>query len=144
MGVQQDSNNSGLHLVLGLSLNPNETTINHHSISMKNYSSNEPSLTLGLSSESTYCTNNQAHSNSVVSSFSSGRVLQQVKRERDFSYEEVEEERVNSSRVSDEDEDATNARKKLRLTKQQSLLLEESFKLHSTLNPVINYILFSN
>lgn len=69
---------------------------------------------------------------SVVSSFSSGR----IKRERDLSCEEAEVERV-SSRVSDEDEDAVNARKKLRLTKDQSALLEESFKQHSTLNPVI-------
>ncbi len=39
--------------------------------------------------------------------------------------------------VSDDDEDGgTNTRKKLRLTKEQSALLEESFKDHSTLNPV--------
>jgi homeobox-leucine zipper protein len=38
--------------------------------------------------------------------------------------------------VSDDDEDGgTNTRKKLRLTKEQSALLEESFKDHSTLNP---------
>ncbi|TYG43930.1 hypothetical protein ES288_D11G057800v1 [Gossypium darwinii] len=67
---------------------------------------------------------------SAVSSFSSGR----VKRERDHSCEEVEVEK-NSCRVSDEDDDGVNARKKLRLTKQQSALLEESFKQHSTLNP---------
>ncbi|KAI9074623.1 hypothetical protein K1719_043464 [Acacia pycnantha] len=67
---------------------------------------------------------------SVVSSFSSGR----VKRERDLGSEEAEAERL-SSRVSDEDEDGSNARKKLRLTKEQSALLEESFKQHSTLNP---------
>ncbi|OMP01718.1 homeobox-leucine zipper protein HAT22 [Corchorus olitorius] len=74
----------------------------------------------------------QASPHSAVSSFSSGR----VKRERDLSYEEVEVEKNNSSRVSDEDEDGVNARKKLRLTKEQSALLEESFKQHSTLNPV--------
>ncbi|KAE8704839.1 Homeobox-leucine zipper protein HOX19 [Hibiscus syriacus] len=72
----------------------------------------------------------QASPHSVVSSFSSGR----VKRERELSSEEVEVEK-NSSRVSDEDEDGVNARKKLRLTKEQSALLEESFKQHSTLNP---------
>lgn len=81
----------------------------------------------------------QTSPHSVVSSFSTGRV---VKRERDLSFEEVEaeaeaDERV-SSRVSDEEEDGTNARKKLRLTKEQSALLEESFKQHSTLNPVNN------
>jgi homeobox-leucine zipper protein len=70
---------------------------------------------------------------SAVSSFSSGR----VKRERDLGCEDIEVERI-SSRVSDEDEDGTNARKKLRLTKEQSALLEESFKQHSNLNPVNN------
>ncbi|KAE8665958.1 Homeobox-leucine zipper protein HOX27 [Hibiscus syriacus] len=67
---------------------------------------------------------------SAASSFSSGR----FKRERDLSSEEVDVEK-NSCRVSDEDEDGVNARKKLRLTKEQSALLEESFKQHSTLNP---------
>ncbi|TQE14327.1 hypothetical protein C1H46_000246 [Malus baccata] len=76
------------------------------------------------------------HSHSAVSnSFSSGRV---VKRERDISSEEVEVDEKVSSRVSDEDEDGSNPRKKLRLTKEQSALLEESFKQHSTLNPVIS------
>ncbi|KAL4363700.1 hypothetical protein GQ457_04G011570 [Hibiscus cannabinus] len=41
----------------------------------------------------------------------------------------------NSSRVRDEDEDDINARKKLRLTKEQYAFLEESFKRHNTLNP---------
>lgn len=40
-----------------------------------------------------------------------------------------------SSRGSDEEEGGTT-RKKLRLSKEQSALLEESFKEHSTLNPV--------
>lgn len=39
-----------------------------------------------------------------------------------------------SSRASDEEENAST-RKKLRLSKEQSALLEESFKEHSTLNP---------
>ncbi|XVE86948.1 hypothetical protein DITRI_Ditri18aG0076300 [Diplodiscus trichospermus] len=114
----------------------------------------EPFLTLGLSGESYLVTDSkkidvnkggflhhheepapadlyrQASPHSAVSSFSSGR----VKRERDLSSEEVEVEK-NSSRVSDDDEDGVNARKKLRLTKEQSALLEESFKQHSTLNP---------
>lgn len=110
----------------------------------------EPSLTLGLSGsdqqpykkidvnkgchEEAIDLYRQASPHSAVSSFSSGRV---VKRERDLSSEEVEIEEKVSSRVSDEDEDGTNARKKLRLTKEQSALLEESFKQHSTLNPVI-------
>ena len=59
-----------------------------------------------------------------------------MKRERELgSSEEVEIETV-SSRVSDEDDDGSNGRKKLCLTKAQSALLEESFKQHSTLNPI--------
>ncbi|CDP06271.1 unnamed protein product [Coffea canephora] len=68
---------------------------------------------------------------SAASSFSNNS----VKRERELgSSEEVEIETV-SSRVSDEDDDGSNGRKKLCLTKAQSALLEESFKQHSTLNP---------
>ncbi|KAJ1377054.1 Leucine zipper, homeobox-associated [Sesbania bispinosa] len=130
----------------------------------KAYYEAEPSLTLGLSGESYphaqqvvknnkmdiiehsnnkvyYCedpldhlsTQTSPHTHSAVSSFSSGR----VKRERDLSSEEMEAaeiERV-SSRASDEDEEGTTTRKKLRLTKEQSAMLEESFKQHSTLNP---------
>ncbi|XP_020217069.1 homeobox-leucine zipper protein HAT22 [Cajanus cajan] len=166
MGLHQDANTSGLHLVLGLSLTATtketapSTKPDDHLIkptpSKPYYSSNEPSLTLGLSGESNhvaklvprnnvvannkvYCEDplelsRQTSPHSVVSSFSTGRV---VKRERDLSCEDIEvevEERV-SSRVSDEDEDGNNARKKLRLTKEQSALLEDSFKQHSTLNP---------
>ncbi|XP_019187098.1 PREDICTED: homeobox-leucine zipper protein HOX11-like [Ipomoea nil] len=40
-----------------------------------------------------------------------------------------------ASRASDEDENGVNARKKLRLSKEQSAYLEESFKEHHTLNP---------
>ena len=81
----------------------------------------------------------QASPHSAVSSFSGGG---RVKRERDLSSEEIEVEKV-SSRISDEDEDGPNARKKLRLTKEQSALLEESFKQHSTLNPVIFFFSLS-
>lgn len=38
-------------------------------------------------------------------------------------------------RASDEDENGVNTRKKLRLSKEQSAYLEESFKEHHTLNP---------
>ncbi|KAG4973126.1 hypothetical protein JHK87_029947 [Glycine soja] len=163
MGLDQDANSSGLHLVLGLSLTasvketaPSTKPDNHHLCVIKPtptkpYPSKEPSLTLGLSGKGyhvprnnvainkVYCEDplefsRQTSPHSVVSSFSTGRV---IKRERDLSCEDMEvdaEERV-SSRVSDEDEDGTNARKKLRLTKEQSALLEESFKQHSTLNP---------
>nr|XP_009416791.1 PREDICTED: homeobox-leucine zipper protein HAT22-like isoform X2 [Musa acuminata subsp. malaccensis] len=42
--------------------------------------------------------------------------------------------RENDGRISDEEEDGA-ARKKLRLTKEQSALLEDKFKEHATLNP---------
>ncbi|XP_030955974.1 homeobox-leucine zipper protein HAT22-like [Quercus lobata] len=114
-----------------------------------------PSLTLGPSDETSYTyqlattkkeagkavlggdsvdylPNKQASSLSAVSSFSNSS---SIKRERELSggEEEVEVERV-SSRVSDEDEEAS-PRKKLRLTKEQSAILEDNFKEHATLNP---------
>lgn len=69
---------------------------------------------------------------SAASSYSNAS----VKRERES--EEAEMERVSSRVISDEDDDGGNGRKKLRLTKAQSALLEESFKQHSTLNPVLH------
>lgn len=141
--------NTGLVLGLGIAA-ARETPSKAPKKSCSNFTNTnfEPSLTLGLSGE-TYQVRKkidvnrgfeesaelyrQTSPHSAVSSFSSGR----VKRERDLSSEEVEAERV-SSRISDEDEDGLNARKKLRLTKEQSALLEESFKQHSTLNPVIS------
>ncbi|RWW02557.1 hypothetical protein GW17_00034344 [Ensete ventricosum] len=57
-----------------------------------------------------------------------------IKREEDVRSEEVEKV---SSRISDEEEeDSSGARKKLRLTKEQSSFLEDKFKEHSTLNPL--------
>ncbi|KAK2422137.1 homeobox-leucine zipper protein HOX11 [Trifolium repens] len=55
---------------------------------------------------------------------------------REFSDGEGYDQR-NSSRVSDEDDNCGggNTRKKLRLSKDQSAFLEESFKEHHTLNP---------
>ncbi|XP_077233966.1 homeobox-leucine zipper protein HAT22-like [Tasmannia lanceolata] len=95
----------------------------------------EPSLTLGLAVNKVI-EEAQSSPRSTVSSFSNTNhenFLSSVKRERDLGSEEIELERV-SWRVSDEDEDGS-ARKKLRLTKEQSALLEDSFKEHSTLNP---------
>jgi homeobox-leucine zipper protein len=147
---QDASNNPSLQLILGLALTltkQDTPTSSNNNVVTKPYSSSnnetEPSLTLGLSNKSYYeepldfSTQTNSPHHSVVSSFSSGR----VKRERDVSseleMETTEIERV-SSRISDEDEDgSTAARKKLRLTKDQSAMLEESFKQHSTLNPVI-------
>ncbi|XP_023543052.1 homeobox-leucine zipper protein HAT22 [Cucurbita pepo subsp. pepo] len=138
-----DLSNTGLLLGLGLPLPSNPALLSHKPkkpVDLFSFPApeSEPSLTLGLSTPETYplpapetadsCRQPSPHS--AISSFSGGR----VKRERDVSGEDIEEEKA-CSRVSDEDEDGSIARKKLRLTKEQSALLEDSFKLHSTLNP---------
>ncbi|XP_077235350.1 homeobox-leucine zipper protein HAT4-like [Tasmannia lanceolata] len=66
--------------------------------------------------------------NSTVSSISGKR------NERDLNCEENEIERACSRGISDE-EDGDGSRKKLRLSKNQSAVLEDSFKEHNTLNP---------
>ena len=152
--------NTGLVLGLGLTASQDSTSPTppkaHHPMLNKKPNSFEPSLTLGLFGNSFHQEDDHHQGNSldlyrqgsphnshsaVSNSFSSGRV---VKRERDLSSEEVEVEKVSSRVISDEDEDGPNARKKLRLTKEQSALLEESFKQHSTLNPVIHLSLSIN
>lgn len=138
MGMNDD-------LVLGLGLT---TTVEHMSYNK----SSSPSLTLTLFGQTfddpikkldfdynKVCSNDGGQSADLYGQDSAASSLSNVsvKRERDVGSEEAEAEteRV-SSRVSDEDDDGPNGRKKLRLTKAQSALLEESFKLHSTLNPV--------
>ncbi|KAJ0260441.1 Homeobox-leucine zipper protein HAT9 [Hirschfeldia incana] len=132
-----DSCNTGL--VLGLGLSP---TSNNYNNSIKRSSGYkfDPTLTLSLSDDPSMtvvagadllCRQTSSHSG--VSSFSTGRV---VKRERDDGEESREEEETTERVISDSHEDeGVSARKKLRLTKEQSALLEESFKHHSTLNP---------
>lgn len=70
--------------------------------------------------------------NSTVSSISGKRS------EREPIGDETEAERASCSRGSDDEDGGAGdaSRKKLRLSKEQSLLLEETFKEHSTLNPV--------
>ncbi|KAL8154756.1 homeobox-leucine zipper protein HAT3-like [Apium graveolens] len=60
--------------------------------------------------------------NSTVSSLSGKRSENEAERDRDSSYEE-------------EDGGDAAARKKLRLSKEQAAMLEETFKEHNTLNP---------
>ncbi|KAK8488106.1 hypothetical protein V6N13_122793 [Hibiscus sabdariffa] len=69
--------------------------------------------------------------NSTISSISGKR------NERHNVGDEVEAERPSCSQASDDENGAAgdDPRKKLRLSKEQSLLLEETFKEHSTLNP---------
>lgn len=77
----------------------------------------------------------QSSPQSTITSFSNANLeIMSIKRERDGGCDDIEFERQ-SSRASDEDDDG-GARKKLRLTKEQSALLEDNFKEHSTLNPV--------
>ncbi|KAF7809965.1 homeobox-leucine zipper protein HAT22-like [Senna tora] len=162
MGLPDSAtSHSDLHLVLGLALrgaaeaDDSETAAKKGSSNfMVSSGGGEPSLTLALSGggdSSTWQVAKNIDVNKVcedyyltssphsgVSCFSSGSG--RVKRERDLSSEDLAEPEavdrvISSSRASDEDEDATNSRKKLRLTKEQSALLEESFKQHSTLNP---------
>ncbi|CAK9321589.1 unnamed protein product [Citrullus colocynthis] len=66
--------------------------------------------------------------NSTVSSVSGKRS------EREMNGEDLDGDRACSRGISDE-EDGETSRKKLRLTKDQSAVLEESFKEHNTLNP---------
>ena len=72
--------------------------------------------------------------NSTVSSISGKRS------EREAVGDEAEAERTSCSRGSDDEDggdgDGDASRKKLRLSKEQSLVLEETFKEHNTLNPV--------
>lgn len=49
--------------------------------------------------------------------------------------DDIEVERDSSRGLSDDEDGGENSRKKLRLTKDQSAILEESFKEHNTLNP---------
>lgn len=70
---------------------------------------------------------------SAVTAFSAGYIHGMVKRERDTGGEALSNN--SNSRASEEDEDG-GTRKKLRLTKEQSALLEDRFKEHTTLNPV--------
>ena len=96
------------------------------------------SLTLGFPSEqkkqSTVLLYRQACSLSAVSSLSHSS----VKRERNVSVEVVEVETVvplKAATGDDQDEEGS-VRKKLRLNKQQSVMLEDCFREQSTLNPV--------
>ncbi|KAK1273604.1 Homeobox-leucine zipper protein HAT1 [Acorus gramineus] len=82
--------------------------------------------------------------NSTVSSVSGGAKRSSAEREGFFggndkigvAGDENETERASSSRgMSDDEDGGEHSRKKLRLSKDQSAVLEESFKEHSTLNP---------
>lgn len=74
--------------------------------------------------------------NSTISSSISGKRI-----EREANGDENEAERASCSRGSDDEDGGggDTSRKKLRLSKEQSLVLEETFKEHNTLNPVSGF-----
>ncbi|CAN8314792.1 unnamed protein product [Cochlearia groenlandica] len=129
-----DSCNTSLVLGLGLSSSPSPSNYNN---AIKRFSSQklEPSLTLSLSGDPTVTVvagdDKLFRQTSSQSGVSTGRV---VKRERDGG-DEIKERVISDYQEEDDDEESVSVRKKLRLTKEQSSLLEESFKNHSTLNP---------
>ncbi|KAJ0095739.1 hypothetical protein Patl1_17290 [Pistacia atlantica] len=72
--------------------------------------------------------------NSAASSFQMDFCMYSGGHKKDFGNGNETEGERGSSRFSDEDENGCT-RKKLRLSKEQSAFLEESFKEHNTLNP---------
>ncbi|KAJ0490157.1 putative transcription factor homeobox-WOX family [Helianthus annuus] len=144
-------------LVLGLSLGSSPSMINRNTMgSAKKHldhgvtepmQSFEPSLTLSLSGNHRECNNKRAVAGCVsdVSGGCSSISNVSVKREREVGSEESE--RVSNDNnysgvisatsvddVEEDDDGCVNGRKKLRLTKPQSALLEEAFKHHCSLN----------
>ncbi|KAK9698819.1 hypothetical protein RND81_08G133200 [Saponaria officinalis] len=71
--------------------------------------------------------------NSTVSTVSGKRSLGE--RDSAGAGDDIDVERASSRGLSDDEDGGENSRKKLRLTKDQSAILEESFKEHNTLNP---------
>ncbi|KAL4568819.1 hypothetical protein LXL04_024435 [Taraxacum kok-saghyz] len=146
-------------LVLGLSLNASPSMATPNYITTKQpcvtetMSSFEPSLTLGLSGDpnrKVVVGGDQGglcrQDSTVISGGGSSFSNVSVKRDREVGSEEserVSNENISNSRVmstsvddvEDDDDGSINGRKKLRLTKPQSALLEEAFKLHTSLNP---------
>nr|CAD1844910.1 unnamed protein product [Ananas comosus var. bracteatus] len=76
--------------------------------------------------------------NSTLSSLSGGKRGER-EREREPATsgggEDHDMERASSRGISDEEDGGDGSRKKLRLSKDQSAILEETFKAHNTLNP---------
>ncbi|XP_030455065.1 homeobox-leucine zipper protein HAT22-like [Syzygium oleosum] len=93
-----------------------------------------PSLTIGLPGVKACGPGSASGDDVTTSSFSNSS---SVKREKAEQGEEEAVERVAVSpraTIDIEDEDEFSPRKKLRLSKAQSFVLEESFKAHTTLN----------
>ncbi|PWA93596.1 HD-ZIP protein [Artemisia annua] len=142
--------NKGLVLELGLNSSMVENNPTNTTKKPCNNLNFDPTLTLTLSSDHDHGVNKRKHAcvgaggdhhgglyrqDSVSgggSSFSVASVS--VKREREVKSEESERV-ISATSVEEDDDGIINGRKKLRLTKAQSALLEQAFKHHSTLNP---------
>ncbi|EER92607.1 homeobox-leucine zipper protein HOX19 isoform X2 [Sorghum bicolor] len=101
----------------------------------------EPSLTLSMPDEATATATGSGGGGGGAAHSVSSLSVAGVKRER---VDDAEGERASSTTAAAaaravsagaEDDDDGSTRKKLRLTKEQSALLEDRFKEHSTLNP---------
>ncbi|MFS7973626.1 putative transcription factor homeobox-WOX family [Helianthus anomalus] len=144
MGNDSVSNKGTIFLELGLSscmVENNSTNPTKKPCNILNF---DPALTLALSSDhdldhgltkkkpddGLYRQDSVSVGSSLISVASVC-----VKREREVKSEESKRVISTTSQVEEEDDYSVNDRKKLRLTKAQSALLEEAFKHHSTLNP---------
>ncbi|XP_062216311.1 homeobox-leucine zipper protein HOX19-like isoform X2 [Phragmites australis] len=140
--AQEDVHLDDAGLALGLSLGGGASEAAHHSTRGRLSSPRplEPSLTLSMPDEATATGTGTASAAAGVGGGAhsvSSLSVAGVKRER---VEEAEAERASSTAAAragagTEDDDDGSTRKKLRLTKEQSALLEDRFKEHSTLNP---------
>ncbi|GAB2226172.1 hypothetical protein Drorol1_Dr00021968 [Drosera rotundifolia] len=131
------SNDQTLCLSLGFTPAPRLTATNEHRHHQTISTPFEPTLSLSLRNNMSNATDHDESSKRMLFSDVSGSRDDlspmssfSVKRER----ESGEEGEADAERSCSQEEDGGN-RKKLRLSKQQSALLEESFKLQSTLNP---------
>ncbi|KAI3909109.1 hypothetical protein MKW92_044230 [Papaver armeniacum] len=123
-------------LTLGFSSSDNNNNHVVEAVDRRNYTPSLSSPNSALSNSFSNTNNNNSFKRSSPSSV--------IKREKELllvvGYHEemeVDEKVVNSSSrvVASDEDDEGSARKKLRLTKEQSSLLEDNFKEHSTLNP---------
>ncbi|KAJ0981849.1 hypothetical protein J5N97_010104 [Dioscorea zingiberensis] len=143
MDMAQDDHyicDTGLVLGLGYGGSRTTTTTNYTTRSSSHRTTPAP-LTLSLSDDvlalkmdtSDGKTTRVSSPHSTISSFSTA-YPSSIKKEKDMVSDEADQVERVSSRASDEEEGG-GSRKKLRLTKEQSALLEDRFKEHSTLNP---------
>ncbi|KAK1423447.1 hypothetical protein QVD17_18750 [Tagetes erecta] len=124
LSLNSSSSSSTVKLNTTCSTNQPSTALDHKCV----IPSFEPSLTLALLSN--HSDHGFLHRDKSFSNMS-------LKRERDVGSDESERVLSGVTSVDDveDDDDCVNGRKKLRLTKSQSALLEEAFKHHSSLNP---------